>query len=881
MTSDDPPLSPPGARDDARLDPAYRLLEQGAFDVLSLDIFDTLIWRIVPEPVDAFVLLGERLDQLGALGPQVSPQLFARLREKAEWRARSRVAPGAAAPEVSLSDIYRELPAHLFHRATADRMAEVETEFEKGITFPDLEVVRFGRLAREKLAARVVLVSDTYFSESELRHLLDPEPFRTLEVERIFTSNQYGVGKGFGLFDVMLDALDVEPGRVLHIGDNHEADVVAAHACGIRTVFFDKPPGSLRPVLEREGLYRTGHRYREKRTLHPRHGDFGLTAIRAKAASVGDGPGRSESKNPYWRFGATVLGPVFTAYAEWVHARARAEGVGTVYCVMREGEFLSRLVNGARAYLGSPVEARQLWLSRQVCSRACILEASGDELVTFLNRRAAPTVEELLGALGVDLARVPALHGDAGARLDDTDVVARVVESVTALPDVRTTIVANAATLRTRLVDHLLRTVDADGPIMLVDLGWGGTIQAALDMALARGGFDRETIGLYLMTNEGVLDRILDGVNAQGFLANAGHPDDVNWISRTPEILEQVCMHDSGTVLDFDERGEPVLATPQQSPAQVLQRRAVQDGILDFQREWARYAEVMPTDTRALHDGARALLVQALTGFIVSPTPEEAALFGGWLHDQNFGSTSSEGMIVPELAPSLRYMTPAQFLDLPMTTVYWPFGLASLYNPALAAAAAAVADGLLPVDAFCPSSPTTVRVLVDSGGGFSDAFRVDAGPNANGLGYVSGEVRTRPIRGVMFRCADGPGVLRIDWMSLAFSTTGDGERRQVRIESPEDFRRLRYRNGVPLADNMVVSRRQAPEVVFRPPAEWGEVYRVEVEVAFAWLPVPAVRGKPPANAEVLVHAGRRIAGKLRNLWMSAAQEAGERSLPRG
>jgi len=880
MTTADPRSFAVDARDDVRLVAAHRLLEQGAFDVVSLDIFDTLLWRIVPEPVDAFVLLGERLDERGVLNRQVSPHLFARLREQAERRARDRVVPRTGAPEVGLPEIYRELPDHLFHRTTAERMAEVEVEFEKGITFADLEVLSFARLAREKLGARVVLVSDTYFSETELRHILDREPFRSLEIERIFTSNQYGVGKGFGLFDVVVDALDVKPGRILHIGDNHDADIDAAHASGIRTVYFDKLPGSLKSVLEREGLYRKVGRHLEKPTLHASKGDFGLTAIRAKAVSAGDHPGGAQSTNPYWRFGNTVLGPVFTAYAEWIHDRAIAEGVDTVYGVMREGEFLSRLVNGARGYLGSPVQAKQLWLSRQVCSRACIVSASGAELLSFLNRRAAPTVEELLGILGVELGRVPALHNDGSARLDDTEVVARMIESLTALPDVRAAIVANAAALRTRLVDYLLRTVDSEnGPIMLVDLGWGGTIQAHLNSAMAKAGLQRETIGLYLMTNEGVIDRMLDGVNAEGFLAGAGHPDDVSWITRTPEILEQVCMYHEGTLLDFDEHAEPVLAVPQQNPAQVLQRRAVQDGILAFQREWGRYSDVVPIEARSLHDGARPLLVQTITGFVVSPTTEEAALFGGWQHDQNFGSNSSECMVVDELAPSLRYMTPRQFLDLPMTTVYWPFGLASLHNRTLAAAASAIAEGLVPLDAFAATSPTAARVLIDSGGGFGEAISTTAGPNANGLGYLSGEVRTRPIRGVMFRCGDGPGVLRVDWMNLAFSVAGETELRIVRIESPEDFKQVTYRNGVPLSDNLVVSWRQAPEVVFRPSTDWGEVYRVQLEVAFAWLPVGAVRGKRAVNAEVIVHAGRRVAGKLRNLWLSAADEAADRRRP--
>jgi hypothetical protein len=50
-----------GRCNDTRLVEVERLLEQGTFTVLSLDVFDTLVWRTVPEPVDAFVLLGRHL----------------------------------------------------------------------------------------------------------------------------------------------------------------------------------------------------------------------------------------------------------------------------------------------------------------------------------------------------------------------------------------------------------------------------------------------------------------------------------------------------------------------------------------------------------------------------------------------------------------------------------------------------------------------------------------------------------------------------------------------------------------------------------------------------------------------------------------------------
>ncbi|HEY8867002.1 MAG TPA: hypothetical protein VIM22_08710, partial [Solirubrobacteraceae bacterium] len=59
------PAPAPGA--DARLRPAFEALARADFEVLSLDVFDTLLWRKVPRPADAFVLIAERLRARGML----------------------------------------------------------------------------------------------------------------------------------------------------------------------------------------------------------------------------------------------------------------------------------------------------------------------------------------------------------------------------------------------------------------------------------------------------------------------------------------------------------------------------------------------------------------------------------------------------------------------------------------------------------------------------------------------------------------------------------------------------------------------------------------------------------------------------------------------
>jgi hypothetical protein len=427
-----------------------------------------------------------------------------------------------------------------------------------------------------------------------------------------------------------------------------------------------------------------------------------------------------------------------------------------------------------------------------------------------------------------------------------------------------------------------VRTVGAtDEPIILVDIGWGGTIQMGLDRALAVAGTSLETIGLYLLTNDGVLERTLDGLRAEGFLANGGLPHDIDWITRTPEILEQVCMHDSGSLVDFTADGEPVHGAVSQSPSQMLQRTAVQAGILAFQQEWGRYSSVVPAQARVLDARAHPQLRKMISRFTVAPTTEEATLFGGWLHDDNYGSKETETMAAPAMAPSLRYMTPRQLLELPMTKLYWPVGLAALYDQGLAAGAGAIADGVLPPETFDATQPCRVHVCVNGGDGFREVLCRTAGPNLNGLSYLWVEIGGRPIREVMLRCFDGPAIVRVDWLRLTFSLQGRSDTAVVVLERPRDFTQLRLEGAVALSDNVVLGSADAPALVYQCPPEWtSSVYKVEIEMRFGGLPLSPLRQPPAGRGEIVVHLAERVGRKLKNVWHTSAREANERFRPK-
>ena len=814
---------------------AWRMAEENSVKVLSLDVFDTLLWRVVPEPIDAFLLVGRSLADAGHL--RVPVEAFARLREVAEHRARERSLRRRSTPEVSLAEVYEELSPNVVGDAVPADLADLEVEVERSITFPDLEVVQFARAIQAARGVRVVLVSNTYFSAEQLRRILDREAFRAIDVDGVFTSSDNGRHKGSGLYDAVLDVLGVAAADVLHLGDDPDADGACAERAGMHAALLPRRPEPLPIVLEREGLLRGDVLRRPRAPLQDGAGDFGLTALRGKALRRVEGDTLSSDLRPWWAAGVGVFGPVLTGFAEWVHDRATAVGVDRVFCVMREGHFLAPLLDAARSLRGSGAETATIWLSRFVCSQAAIVEVSEDEIEAFLRRRRAPTVAEACQSLGITPVQV-GLDEHGADRLTDARLRRRFLLAVTGRDEVRRQVQAHCSQARRRLVEHVVGTVGArEGWAVLVDLGWGATIQASLDAALRAEGVELRTQGLYLLTNDAAVDRVLDGVAAEGFLGNLGLPDpDIRWIMRSPEALEQLCMPEVGSLAGFDTDGRPLTTPSVEQPIQRAQREAVRDGVLAFQKEWGRYRDVLPADQRALTGAGRALLRKTLLRFVVEPTEEEASTFGSWAHDENWGSDGSETLLTGMTAEKLEHMSPLQLLELPMDRLYWPFAVAALHHPSLARAAAALASGALPADVFSGDQASHVTLYVDYGGGLFPRRQPSVAPNGRGLYYVRERVDAHPLRAIAVEFPPGPGLVRLDSMRLYFELRGRSDPAVVDIRWPTPSTAVRY-DGELLSGNLLLGERRSPRVSYECPPEWGvDVHCVEVELGFGWLP---------------------------------------------
>ena len=703
---------------DARLRTTAEGLRSGAIRVLSLDIFDTLLWRRVPEPADVFLMLGGDLATAGKLAPGVNAVAFAEARRAGERAAREKVQAVTGYREVKLGDIYAAVSGQLFTTGfDMAARAAAEVACEQRLLTHDHALAALMAVAHAA-KVQVILVSDTYFTSVEIRALLAAAGL-TAPFDRLYVSCEAGRPKYRDLFDTVLADLGVPPAEMLHIGDSFEADVAPCAARKIPHVHYDKWHFAPRVQAKEFPADLTAR----DATLSGA-GDFGLTGLRSRLRH------RAPAAMPaalraYWQIGAAALGPPFAAFARWVVGTAQARGVTTVYGIMREGRFLGDLVTITAKALQIPLAAEELWLSRRAVIGAALYPDDLSLLAEFIMLAPGATPAETLEQIGLAPADVPGF--DPGRDTSGSSgTLQALVNAIGAQPALREKVLAVSARHRRNLLKGLGKRIDLAKAqcITLMDLGYAATIQAVLARILAREGSPVTLSGLYFALNDTGLARRAGGLHVDAFLGVGGAGLALGrLLSRTPDVLEHACMCREGSLATYDDAGDPVLLPNQRAEAQLAQMETLQTGIRDG---LAAVGEVLGDFARTPHD-APALKAQAgrmVEAMVLHPTPEEAATVGGWLHEANFDLSDRRKLTDLAFDPAvLEYRGLPALQDIGRHQAYWPAAALARVNPFLAeafAAGASVEGGASYGPAQLTAGPLLggITIIPDLGAGF-------------------------------------------------------------------------------------------------------------------------------------------------------------------
>lgn len=659
---------------------------------LSLDVFDTLLWRPFERPTDLFFEVHRALVGSGGHRLGVDASEFARLRAEAELAARAARADG----EITIDEIAAALSRALGGAPPAPALVDAELATEARFIELDPDVAALVRHAAAR-GVPYVLVSDMYLRGEQLRALLAQACARagaTLPPPaRVLVSGELRTNKAGASFDRLLAALGCRPDQLLHVGDNPVSDARCPRSKGIPAEHVPRETRAVAAVLDAEAARSAatpaapeGRRY-----------DAGLRACRLAAAlseaSTADAP------LDHFQYGALVIGPLLTLFAEWVVDDCVRHGQRRVHCMMREGHLLAPLVRRAAEAAGARLDARPLWVSRYAIRAASFREVSEPELRDYLRKRRAYPLDVVARDLGLSL---DALRAATGIRHDsplspaDAD---RVVGEILGSEPLGAQLLAASEARRRRLLAYLRREGVLDEPrATLVDLGWGGTIQLRLARALEGATGAPHLRGLYFATEPRVLALPQDACSFDSFLFHLGEPART-WrpVHRAPEVLELSCMPREGSLREFDDDGAP-LTFAQVLPARQLDEIAeVQRGVLAFADAWLpgaarRRAHLSHADARGLLDRLRVIAARS----VEAPTADEVGLFDGWEHDANDGALDHENLLgdadVRARARFLSYWHIMEHLDSSQT--FWPAALARLHGKSAEIASALARSAL-------------------------------------------------------------------------------------------------------------------------------------------------------------------------------------------
>ncbi len=564
------------------LDGLASILEgRRGIDCLSLDCFDTIVWRLTDQPKDVFTTL-QNLPAFRALG------FTARMRIASEGRARQLARVARGSNEVTLADIYQAAFPELEAEALA-ALAEAELSAEMSVCYAPPAAVELLRSARRR-GMRVIIVSDSYLRESQLRRLLAAVlPADALEaIGRVVVSCEHGKSKADGLLAIVRDRYLIKPERTLHVGDNPVADIQAARQLGMSTTLLVHLDAELAQRQHGQatalGLLDTSVRH--TRALHaPYHGVLSASRI---------DPADSDAL-----IGYGSLGPVMHAFASWVLAQERelrAQGKKPkLLFLLRDGH----LPHQACEALAGHEVGHRVRLSRFAAFAASFRTVADVDgyLASFASSRLFETmVRQLqlpasLGARIVERARV--------AR-DDVAEFTRQIRSPQALE----AIFAGSGAFRARLRRYLEREVDLQpgDTLVFVDLGYVGTAQRLLRPVFEQE-WGVELLGRYLMCT-GAPER----VPSRAGLIDTSWCEDraIDALLPFVSLLENLSTTADGSLEDYREDGSPVLGELKVALAQNERVERIQAHCLSFVRDAQAWFDAgpRPVDVAMLRDVA-------------------------------------------------------------------------------------------------------------------------------------------------------------------------------------------------------------------------------------------------------------------------------------
>lgn len=434
------------------------------------DIFDTIILRRVhPEYVKKLVSL--KLGDLFDIPHQQLYILRAQLEEK--------ICQRNAAAGYDLEFCYDKFLAEYFDilsdycgiqaNTSLDQFIDLyktyELSIEKNVQFYDQAIVDWLRDVKQQ-GKKVILVSDFYMSATDIKALLAAKDLANIYDDIVVSSDQLITKRSGKLYHYLLEHHYISAANTtMMLGDNHAADYQMALAHQIRSVLLDRS--------------QIKNHYQQQANLANNKKDFNQAAeglIHTSGASV------------FPEFFITCY-----AFIDRLFKLCVRRNIKQLYFLSREGLLLKQLFDVYQAYYlkARPelaVQSHYLLASRRSTAAASLKPLAQEKFETLFRQYADISLHDFSASYGFDLQRMQQISKKLD--IDFYQIIRKLgrtttFQSLLADTEFQQLYESHRIEQKQCFKQYLSQLgYKAGDPLVVVDVGWKGTIQDNIYFAL-------------------------------------------------------------------------------------------------------------------------------------------------------------------------------------------------------------------------------------------------------------------------------------------------------------------------------------------------------------------------------------------------------------
>lgn len=278
-------------------------------DIVSFDVFDTLVFRVVEKPRDVFRLL-EAENHI---------MKFAKYREEAEREARRR----NKNKEITIENIYELLEEML--GIDKEQGIQQEIDMEKKVCFANPYLKNVWMALEDK---KKIVSSDMYLPQTIIRDILGSCGYQG--ISEIFVSCDINKTKATGqLQKYIAEQLGTDK-KYIHVGDNYKSDIKQSLQCGWKALYY-------------KNIYKLGKLYRR-------------SEMRTIASSVYKGLVNAKlysgaySEDAFYEYGYVYGGILAVGYCQYLCKLSSEKKIDQFLFLARDGYIIKKLYDEMSGY---------------------------------------------------------------------------------------------------------------------------------------------------------------------------------------------------------------------------------------------------------------------------------------------------------------------------------------------------------------------------------------------------------------------------------------------------------------------------------------------------------------------------------------------------